>query len=161
MRVIMRTAVVALGCWLSTSTVAVLAAEQADFVGIWLSEKGDGAFEFRPCGASVCGYVFSIFSVPDPSLPLRDNRNEKADLRKRPLCGLQTFGNLKKVSSDALGDGWVYDPDTGKSYSVEVTMESHDAIAVRGYVGTKLFGKTVNFKRAQAAPQKCTPLKDS
>jgi len=157
MRILRGVAVAALGGWVLTGSAA-LSAEQSDFVGIWLTEKGDGAVELKPCGESVCGYIFSIFSVPHPELPLRDNLNEKVELRKRPLCGLQTFGGLKKVSSDALGDGWVYDPETGKSYSVEVTLEGHDKIAVRGYICTKFFGKTVHFARAQATPQKCTPL---
>lgn len=134
----------------------VVAAERADFTGVWLTDKGDGATEIRPCGDGLCGYIYSILAVPDPSLPVRDNRNEKAELRKRPLCGLQIMGGLKKVSSDAWGDGWVYDPETGKSYSVEITLAGK-TLAVRGYIGTKLMGKTVQWSRAASAPRKCSP----
>ncbi len=135
----------------------VQAAERADFTGVWMTDKGDGATEIRPCGEQqLCGYIHSILAVPDPSLPVRDNRNEKAELRKRPLCGLQIMGGLKKVSSDAWGDGWVYDPETGKSYSVEITLGGK-TLAVRGYIGTKLLGKTVQWSRAASAPRKCSP----
>jgi uncharacterized protein (DUF2147 family) len=132
------------------------AAERADFTGIWLTDKGDGAAEIRPCGEGLCGYIYAILSVPDPSLPQRDNRNEKPELRKRPLCGLQVLGGLKKVSADAFGDGWVYDPETGKSYSVEITLQGQ-ALSVRGYIGTKLMGKTVQWTRTAATPKKCAP----
>jgi uncharacterized protein (DUF2147 family) len=133
------------------------AAEQADFTGIWMSDKGDGATEIKPCGEQLCGYIYSILKVPDPQLPLRDNRNEKTELRKRPLCGLQVLGGLKKVSDDAWGEGWVYDPEAGKSYSVEITLDG-STLSVRGYIGTKLMGRTVKWSRAPTAPPKCTPL---
>lgn len=132
------------------------AAERADFTGIWMSDKGDGATEIRPCGEGLCGYIYAILSVPDPSLPMRDNRNQKAELRNRPLCGLQVLGGLKKVADDAYGGGWVYDPESGKSYSVEITVQGR-TLAVRGYIGTKLMGKTVNWTRAATAPKKCAP----
>jgi len=131
-------------------------AERADFTGFWITDKGDGAAEIKPCGEGLCGYIYSILSVPDPSLPQRDNRNEKPELRKRPLCGLQVLGNLKRVSADAFGEGWVYDPETGKSYSVEITLEGR-TLSVRGYVGTKMLGKTVQWTRAASAPKKCSP----
>jgi uncharacterized protein (DUF2147 family) len=143
-----------------TAPFAVLhasAAERADFTGIWMTDKGDGATEIKPCGEQLCGFIYSILKVPDPQLPLRDNRNEKTELRKRPLCGLQVLGGLKKVSADAWGEGWVYDPDSGKSYSVEITLNGN-TLAVRGYVGTKLMGKTVQWSRATSAPAKCMPL---
>jgi uncharacterized protein (DUF2147 family) len=133
------------------------AAERSDFTGVWLTDKGEGAAEIRPCGEQLCGYIYSIIKIADPHLPLRDNRNVKTELRKRPLCGLQVLGELKKVSSDAFGNGWVYDPDTGKNYSVEITLEGKK-LSVRGYIGTKLMGKTVEWTRPASPPPKCTPL---
>src|SRR4051812_18067840 len=67
------------------------AAERTDFTGIWMSDKGDGATELRACGEGLCGYIYSILVVPDPSMPLRDNRNTKPELRNRALCGLQVL----------------------------------------------------------------------
>ncbi len=138
------------------ATVHANAAERADFTGIWMSDKGDGATEIRPCGENLCGYIYSILSVPDPSKPLRDNNNQKTEMRSRPLCGLQVLGALKKLGDDAYGEGWVYDPESGKSYSAEITVQGR-TLAVRGYVGTKLMGRTVTWTRASSAPKKCSP----
>ena len=52
----------------------------------------------------------------------------------------------------------VYDPETGKQYSVEITIKGK-TLAVRGYIGTKLMGKTVEWSRASSAPPKCSPPK--
>jgi uncharacterized protein (DUF2147 family) len=137
---------------------AASSAELADFTGVWMTDKGDGAAEIRPCGEGLCGYIYSILALPEPSKPAVDGRNEKLELRKRPLCGLQIMGSLKKVSSEAYGDGWVYDPETGKQYSVEITLKGR-TLAVRGYIGTKLMGKTVEWTRAASSPPKCAPPK--
>lgn len=130
--------------------------ERDAFVGVW--HTGKGVTEIRPCGASLCGYIYAILDVPDPSKPLRDNRNEKTELRNRPLCGLQIIGGLKKVAPDAWGDGWVYDPESGKRYSAEITLKGR-TLEVRGYIGTKLMGRTVEWSRPSGAPQKCSPPK--
>ena len=131
--------------------------DRSAFTGFWMSELG-GAAEIRPCGEGLCGYIYSIASLTDPSKPARDNNNVKPELRNRPLCGLQVLGSLKRVADDAFGDGWVYDPETGKQYSVEITLKGK-TLAVRGYIGTKLMGKTVEWSRASGTPPKCAPPK--
>jgi uncharacterized protein (DUF2147 family) len=128
------------------------------FTGFWMNDKGQGATEIKPCGEGLCGYIYSILVLPEPSKPALDNNNTKPELRKRPLCGLQVLGALKRVADNAFGDGWVYDPDTGKQYSVEITLKGN-MLAVRGYIGTKLMGKTVEWSRAKSAPPKCAPPK--
>jgi len=136
----------------------IASTDRSAFTGVWMTDKGDGATEIRPCGEGLCAYIYSILVLPDPSKPARDNRNEKPELRNRALCGLQIMGSLKRVSDDAFGDGWVYDPETGKQYSVEITIKGK-TLAVRGYIGTKLMGKTVEWSRASSAPPKCSPPK--
>jgi uncharacterized protein (DUF2147 family) len=134
--------------------------DRTAFTGVWMSDKGDGATEIRPCGEGLCAYIYSILVLPDPSKPARDNNNVKPELRNRPLCGLQVMGSLKRVSDYAFGDGWVYDPESGKQYSVEITLNGK-TLAVRGYIGTKLMGKTVEWSRASSAPPKCSPPKSA
>ena len=36
----------------------------------------------------------------------------------------------------------VYDPERGKSFSVEITLKDNATLSVRGYVGTKMLGET-------------------
>ena len=120
--------------------------------GITRGPAIEGITEYRlPNGLRVILY-------PDPSKPARDNNNVKPELRNRPLCGLQIMGSLKRVADDAFGDGWVYDPETGKQYSVEITLKGK-TLAVRGYIGTKFMGQTREWSRASSAPPKCSPPK--
>ncbi|MBI3434540.1 MAG: DUF2147 domain-containing protein, partial [Proteobacteria bacterium] len=87
--------------------------------GIWATGDNDGAVEIRPCGGRLCGFIHTILRVPEPGRKLLDNRNEKPELRSRPLCGLQILGRLQKQAADTWGGGWIYDPNNGKTYNVE------------------------------------------
>src|SRR5436309_3035375 len=61
MHVIRAAATIATTCaLLVVAGVPAPALERSDFVGIWLSEKRDGAMELRPCGEMLCGYIHSI-----------------------------------------------------------------------------------------------------
>ena len=45
-------------------------------------------------------------------------------------------------------DGRIYDPISGRAYDVSVTLNGAD-LALRGYVGIPLFGKTTIWKRIE------------
>jgi len=111
------------------------AAEAAsDPTGIWLDQNGKGAVEISPCagGAGFCGYVVNV----------KDPKNESR-------CGLQILGN---VTSD--GGGWIYSPDRGKKYSVELTRLSDDKLRVVGNAG-HFFTKTFTWNRAPDDLARC------
>lgn len=141
------------------ASIATAAAERKDFTGVWLTDKADGGVEIVPCGSGLCGHIYSILVVPNPSLPLNDNRNINPKLRSRPLCGLRILSELKRVSDTMWGDGSVYDPESGKTYSVEITLQSPTVLAVRGYVGTRVVGRTVLWTRPTENLQKCSSAK--
>jgi uncharacterized protein (DUF2147 family) len=126
-----------------------------DASGLWLDDVGDGIVDIRPCGGNLCGYIQAILKVHEPGKPLVDNRNQKPELRSRPLCGLQIMGGLKRQSAETWGDGWVYDPKEGKTYNVEITLQEPKTLAVRGYVGVRALGRTVLWKRPGAGVTKC------
>jgi uncharacterized protein (DUF2147 family) len=125
--------------------------------GIWMTDEGDGVVEIRSCGEELCGYVYAVLRVPHPDRPLVDARNEDPQLRVRPLCGLQVIGGLRRLSPQSWGDGWVYDPKVGKTYRVELSLQGSAALSVHGYLGTKLFGRTVAWTRAATGLRKCSP----
>lgn len=141
------------------ASIATAAAERKDFTGVWLTDKAEGGVEIVPCGSGLCGRIYSILVVPNPSLPLNDNRNIDPKLRSRPLCGLRILSELKRESDTVWGDGSVYDPESGKTYSVEITLQSPTVLAVRGYVGTRVIGRTVLWTRPTKNLQECSSAK--
>ena len=94
--------------------------------------------EVVSCGERVCARLIGI-SRSAPSQV--DGLNPNAALRNRPLCGLEIGSGFKPVDAGRAEDGKLYDPKSGKTYSGSIQRDG-DKLALRGYVGLKVFGRT-------------------
>jgi uncharacterized protein (DUF2147 family) len=105
-----------------------------DPTGLWFDHNGRGAVEIAPCasGNGYCGYVVHI----------KEAKNAKR-------CGLQILGNVT-----TSGGGWIYSPERGKKYSVELTRMSDDKLRVVGNAGS-FFSKTFTWNRAPDDVARC------
>ena len=120
----------------AAGTLIGTAAAQAgtDPSGLWFDHNGRGAVEIAPCGSGkgYCGYVVHV----------TDSKNTKR-------CGMQILGNVTNS-----GGGWIYSPDRGKKYTVELTRLSDDKLRVVGNAGS-FFSKTYTWKRAPDDVARC------
>ncbi len=120
----------------AAGTLIGTAAAQAasDPTGLWFDHNGRGAVEIAPCGSGkgYCGYVVHV----------TDPKNTKR-------CGMQILGNVTNS-----GGGWIYSPDRGKKYTVELTRLSDDKLRVVGNAGS-FFSKTYTWKRAPDDVARC------
>ncbi len=79
-----------------------------------------------------------------------DRHNPDPKKRKRPLIGLVILKNLEYDGDYEWEDGEIYDPNNGKSYSCEVSLEDNgDKLKVRGYIGISLIGRTQIWTKAE------------
>jgi uncharacterized protein (DUF2147 family) len=105
----------------------------AAFFGVWRTPvNGGGIVRVEACGDRVCGYVVSsphLETHPDQ----RDVRNSDPALRARRIMGLQIL-DARAVADDELGDGWVYDPEEGSTYSGSVTLLKDGRLRLRGCI---------------------------
>jgi uncharacterized protein (DUF2147 family) len=76
-----------------------------------------------------------------------DNKNPVPALRERELCGLTILWGLRPAGANRWVDGWFYNPDDGRAYSVTAQLKSDDVIVARVYVGIPLFGNTKTLAR--------------
>jgi uncharacterized protein (DUF2147 family) len=117
--------------------------------GVWLTEDGAGAVEIFDCGELLCGrIVWQRLALRADGSPDIDDRNPDPTLRRRPICGLQIIAGLTASDPATWSGGWVYDPDSGKTYHVKLTMESADTLRLRGYIGIPLLGVSQLWRRA-------------
>jgi uncharacterized protein (DUF2147 family) len=126
------------GALLALTVVPALGSTPPAPTGIWLDHTGRGAVEIVNCGANLCGKV----------VWLKDKNDAKG-------CGLQIIGDAKPVAASKWDNGWIYDPDDDRRYSVELTLLGTDKLKVLGYMGTKLFSETMIWTRAPADLQQC------
>lgn len=127
-------------------------------VGVWIDHTGRGAVEIIPCPEGLCGRIVWLQQPNDKSGQLlRDENNEDRSKRSQPICGLQIIGGLKLQSDGSWDNGWIYDPEQGSKFDVELRLRSPDQLQVKGYKGVKFLSETYQWKRAATPPEpRCT-----
>ena len=114
-----------------------VAAEEGP-LGVWLDHTGRGAVEITKCGEAVCGKVVWV-----------------ADAKNSEGCGLEILGDVKPMGDGTYDEGWIYDPDQGAKYSVEITPMG-DKLKVMGYQGSKFLSETMIWRRASGELKRCS-----
>jgi uncharacterized protein (DUF2147 family) len=125
--------------------------------GVWIDHTGRGAVEITPCGTSLCGRIVWTKDAADgKGQPLRDMQNPDRAKRGQPICGLQIIGDLKAQRDGTWDNGWIYDPEKGEQFSLELTLRRPDVLQVKGYLGIKMLSETFEWKRAPADQPRCS-----
>ena len=65
-----------------------------------------------------------------------------------PLTGMVIMKDLVKNDTGA-GDGKILDPNSGRSYSCYIELETPDKLKLRGYLGIPSLGKTQYWYRVK------------
>ncbi len=128
-------AIIALTGALATTTTANAASNPE---GVWLNDTGRGAIEIKTCGKRLCGHVVWTKNTKD-----------------KKGCGKQIIGSVRKVGKRTWDRGWIYSPERGKKFSVELTPLKNNRLRVVGYAGSKFFSKTMVWKRAPDKLVRC------
>ena len=115
--------------------------------GIWLM-KPEVAVQMFECGETMCGRVIWLrVPLDSEGLLKRDKLNPDPALRQRQACGQTIIWGLRATGPGRWTNGWFYNPDDGKTYRLNVELESADQIKVRIYLGIPLFGETRTLVR--------------
>lgn len=143
--------------------------------GVWIDHTGRGAVEIVSCDVLVasatgappppadpavkpplCGRIVWLQAPNDPQgRPLVDSLNKNAAKRGAPICGLQIIGEVKPQADGSWDKGWIYDPEQGSSFDVELRLRNPETLQVKGYLGVKFLSETFVWRRAKQAPPKC------
>ncbi len=126
--------------------------------GLWIDHTGRGAIEIAPCGPKLCGRIVWMQQPNDKKgQPLRDGLNPDKALRARPICGLQIIGGLEPQRDGSWDNGWIYDPEQGEAFDVEIRLRGPDQLQVKGYKGLKFLNETFQWRRAATPLQSACP----
>ncbi len=137
------------------SVSAICHAGGDDILGVWNNQEKDAKIEIFKCGEKYCG---RITSLKEPNYPPRstegvpgtlrhDNNNPDATKRSRPIIGLQIMNNFIFAGDDIWKGGTVYDPKTGNTYRGKMRLDTPNKLALRGFVGIPLFGRSTTWTR--------------
>lgn len=127
-------------------------------IGVWIDHTGRGAVEIAPCGKKLCGRIVWMKQPNDKQgQPLRDALNPNRTLRTRAVCGIQVIGELERQGEGSWDNGWIYDPEQGEQFDVEIRLRGPNNLQVKGYKGLKLFNETFQWQRATTPLQPLCP----
>jgi uncharacterized protein (DUF2147 family) len=115
--------------------------------GVWLVD-GEAAVQIFACNSLLCGRIRWLQAPRDSQGQLkRDTRNPDPALRQRDLCGLTIVRDLRSIGPNHWDDGWLYNPASGKTYSIKMELTSAGALVARLYLGTSLVGESRTLTR--------------
>lgn len=120
-------------------------------LGVWTNAEKKATFEIYKCGDKLCGKIVTLTVPNDPETgkPKTDTQNPDPKLRSRPRLGLVFMEGFKYDDDNKWDDGKIYDPETGKTYSCYMKMESANSMEVKGYIGFSLIGKSQTWTRVK------------
>ena len=146
-----RQLVVALGLGL----FAAIAHAQATPVGLWKTIDDETKKEKSLIRVTEAGGVFTgkLEKLLDPSAKPDAVCDLCSDDRKdKPIVGMTLIKNVKQSDSDKgrWDGGEILDPNNGKTYKVRLTPgEGGKTLAVRGYIGAPMLGRTQTWVRVE------------
>ncbi len=117
--------------------------------GTWLVENRNAIVQIAPCGDRACGNIVWLAAPRDEAGAAKlDFRNTDASLQARPICGMPMIGDFTYDSgSNRWNDGFIYNPEEGKTYKSTMHVREDGSLYVRGYVGVSMFGKSQIWTR--------------
>ena len=128
----------------------------SNITGPWKTDGDSSAIEIYGCGEKLCGRVTwlknpNYVSRNDGPVgtPKVDRKNPDPTLRNRPIIGLQVIEGLTATGDNRWEHGTCYDPESGNSYQCKIHLETPERLAVRGFIGISLLGRTYVLTRKE------------
>jgi uncharacterized protein (DUF2147 family) len=115
--------------------------------GYWLNDNKEAKIQIYK--ANDGKYYGKIVWLKEPlknGKPKVDEKNSIKTLQSQPLLGLVILKGLSE-EDNSYTSGTIYDPDNGKTYDCKMSLQGKK-LAIRGYIGFSLFGRTTVWERA-------------
>ena len=105
-------------------------------VGLWRTAGDEGLIRIEACGPAICGRVVD---GPPPQTDISGLHDQAADG--------QLIMKLKPMGPGRWGDGWIQNPDNGKTYKASVTLTPDGRLRLKGCIVVPLC-RTQTWTRA-------------
>jgi uncharacterized protein (DUF2147 family) len=110
-----------------------------DLTGLWLTRDHDGIIRISDCGSDLCAEIAGLI-LDHPGDP------PPVDYRGVSQCHLPLINDARPIRPN-LWKGHIIDPRNGSVYGVELHLDLHGNLALRGFLGTPLLGHTQLWTR--------------
>jgi uncharacterized protein (DUF2147 family) len=130
--------------------LALFAQKESDRItGVWFNGEKTSKIEiFETKDGSFAGKIIWLKEPNDASgKPKVDNKNPEVKLQKRPLMDMVILSGLTSEGKTKYANGKIYDPKSGKTYSAKAELTNNNTLALRGFIGVSLVGRTDTWTR--------------
>ena len=130
---------------------AQTAASGDAILGTWYNgEKSSKIVIVKTKSGAYQGYIDWLKTPLDESGKAKlDPKNPDKTLRSRPLMGMVVLTGLKSKGDNKFDGGKIYDPKSGNTYSCKGELKGANTLALRGFIGVSLVGRTDTWTRAK------------
>jgi uncharacterized protein (DUF2147 family) len=136
----------ALACVLLVSSIPARADPAP--TGLWLTQDRNGVIDVSRCGEKLCARIVGVvLDHPGDQMPL--------DYEGTSQCDLPLITDAREIRPN-LWKGHLTDPRNGSVYGAEIHLDPDGNLALRGYLGITLLGRTQTWTRyAGSLPPDC------
>lgn len=129
-------------------TPAGPAQASASPIGVWLTQDHGGVIAITPCEDLLCARIVGVvLDRPTDPVPV--------DYRGISQCGLALISDAR-LARPGLWKGHILDPRNGDVFNVELKLDAQGHLALRGYLGVPLLGRTETWTRYRGVvPSDC------
>lgn len=126
-----------------------LAARDYSIEGYWFNaEKTSKIKIFKTTAGTYAGKIVWLKEPNDArGKPRTDIENPDPELRSRPLLDMVIISGLVDKGKNKYGNGTIYDPKSGNTYSSKGELTSPNVLKLRDYIGISLVGRTETWTR--------------
>jgi uncharacterized protein (DUF2147 family) len=117
--------------------------------GVWYNGEKTSKIEiYETKSGSFAGKIIWLKEPNDEKGKAKvDHRNPEAKLQNRPLIDLVILTGLDPDGKTKYKNGKIYDPKSGKTYSAKGELINNNTLALRGFIGVSLVGRTDTWTR--------------
>jgi uncharacterized protein (DUF2147 family) len=118
-------------------------------LGVWANGSNKGHIQLYEQNGKYYGKIIWLKQpLDDAGKPKIDKHNPDEKARSKKLLGLIMLRDFKYKDGEWV-DGMIYNPTDGKEYKSKMKLKDAKTLAVRGYIGISLLGKTETFTRVR------------
>jgi len=134
-------------CLLVFPLLANSSSEADEIIGRWVTQKNEGLIEITESDGRFSGVVLGSVNSNSKVISV-DVNNPDPTKQDRNVIGMVTMGGYRFKGGEYI-EGWIYDPNNGKTYKSTMRLTEEGKLEVRGYVGIKIFGRTETWQRIE------------
>jgi len=142
---------------LLSNCIAFAQSKPDDIVGSWMTADKAVIVQIMKTGNKYVGKI-----VWGKQKNRKDFKNPDASKRNKYLLNSLILTNFDHEGENDYTNGKIYDPNTGKTYSSNLTLVNKNKLKVQGYVGMTMFGRSSHWTRVvykKGTPKKAAPAK--